>query len=67
MPYGALSRKFGGDPSCNDACRMFYGSKGSNPIILKGILSADALAEVIALGEEINNKNVITDSISGNK
>ena len=59
-------KKFGGDPSCNDACRMFYGSKGSKPITLKGSLTADALAEVIALGEEINNKNVITDSVSGN-
>ena len=58
-------KKFGGDPSCNDACRMFYGSKGSNPITLDGLLTGDALAEVIALGEEINNKNVITDSISG--
>lgn len=47
-----LIRHLGGDESCKDACRMFFGSKGSNPIILGNILSDADLDELIAAGEE---------------
>ncbi|MGJ9420148.1 plasmid replication protein, CyRepA1 family [Massilia sp. CMS3.1] len=45
-------RLLGGDGACKDACRMFYGNKNSEPIVLGNVLSNDALNELIALGTE---------------
>lgn len=50
--YQGLIRKFGGDKSCQDACRAFYGSKGSNPIIIDNVLSNDQLDHLIELGRD---------------
>nr|WP_307731833.1 plasmid replication protein, CyRepA1 family [Massilia sp. H27-R4] len=47
-----LIRKLGGDESCKDACRVFYGSKGSNPVVLGNVLSNDELDRLIALGRD---------------
>lgn len=47
-----IIRKFGGDQSCKDACRAFYGSKNSEPIILGNVLPNEQLAEIIALGRD---------------
>lgn len=50
--HKGLIRKFGGDESCKDACRAFYGSKGSNPFVLGNVLSNDELDQLIALGRD---------------
>lgn len=50
--YIGLIRKFGGDQSCKDACRAFYGSEGSNPIILGKLLTNEKLDQLIELGGE---------------
>lgn len=46
---GAL-RLLGGDEACKDACRMFYGNKKSEPIVLDNVLTEDALNELIERG-----------------
>ncbi len=50
--YTGLARKFGGDHKCTDACRFFFGSKGSNPIVLGNVMSNEALDELLVLGRE---------------
>lgn len=55
--YRGISKKFGGDPSCTDACRMFYGSKDSNPILLGNKLPNNELKELIQLGKEATNQH----------
>lgn len=55
---GAI-RKFGGDERCEDSCRLFFGSKGSNPLVLGNVLASDRLAELVALGSEAR----ITDRV----
>jgi hypothetical protein len=50
--YQGLIRKFGSDAACRDACRLFYGSEGAEPIILGNTLCTEELANVIALGSE---------------
>ncbi len=51
--YRGIIRKFGGDQACQDACRFFYGSKGSNPIIIGKSLPNQELENIIALGNEV--------------
>lgn len=62
--YTGLIRMFGGDGSCKDPCRMWYGSKDSNPIIFGNVLSNDKLSDVIALGKEKVVRSFYSD---GNK
>ena len=50
--YKGLIRKFGGDKACKDACRAFYGSKGSNPIMIGKVLSNAELYKLIELGRD---------------
>jgi hypothetical protein len=50
--YQGLIRKFGGDEACKDACRAFYGSEGSNPIMLGNVLSNDQLVQLIDFGRD---------------
>ena len=50
--FNGVIRKFGGDPSCKDACRLFFGSKGSNPVLIGNILPDEELEKLIVLGEE---------------
>ena len=45
-----LIRKFGGDKACSDVCHLYFGSKGSNPIILGNILPKDELEKLLLLG-----------------
>jgi nucleoside-triphosphatase THEP1/uncharacterized CHY-type Zn-finger protein len=52
-----ISKKLGGDPSCTDACRMFYGSSGCEPIILGNTLPKEEAIKLIQLGEESNKPN----------
>jgi hypothetical protein len=52
-----LIQKFGGDPSCNDACRMFYGSENSSPLVLGNVISDDVLEQLILIGEEVSNRS----------
>ncbi len=61
--YRGIIKKFGGDPSCKDACRQFYGSKNSNPLVFNNILPSKILDEIILLGGESKNQ-VDTSSIN---
>lgn len=56
-----IIRKFGGDGSCKDACRMFFGSKGSNPILLGNTLPNDELDKILALGNEPRYSDIDRD------
>ena len=51
-----LIQKFGGDPSCQDSCRMFYGSENSSPLVLGNVISDDVLEQLILIGEDVSNK-----------
>jgi hypothetical protein len=48
--YIGAARILGGDIACRDACRLFFGSKGSNPIIFGNELPDHELEKMIALG-----------------
>jgi len=45
-----LIRKFGGDGACSDVCHFFFGSKESNPVVLRNVMSDQELDALIALG-----------------
>lgn len=47
----ALSRRLGGDPAATDSARMFFGSKGCEPLIFDAALSEQMLEELIKDGE----------------
>lgn len=51
--HTGIIRLLGGDGSCKDACRMWYGSRGSNPIIFNNELPDEELDKIIALGKEV--------------
>lgn len=55
--YRGIIKKFGGDPSCKDACRQFYGSKDSNPLVFNNTLTSNILDEIIELGKESRIQN----------
>jgi len=60
-----LIHKFGGDASCKDACRMFYGSEGSNPTIIGNKIPNQILDELIHFGKETFNKSARSDTNGG--
>ncbi|MHA6847039.1 plasmid replication protein, CyRepA1 family [Ralstonia syzygii] len=60
--YQGAIRRFGGDGSCKDACRLFFGSKGSNPIVLGNILPNAELDKMILLGNEVRVSDSDGDS-----
>ncbi|WP_439671207.1 Replication origin-binding protein domain-containing protein [Cupriavidus necator] len=60
--YQGAIRRFGGDKSCTDACRLFFGSKGSNPIVLGNILPNAELEKMIILGNEVRVSDSDGDS-----
>lgn len=47
-----LARKLGTDPTINDGARLFYGNRNAEFFQVGGVLSEDALQELIALGED---------------
>lgn len=49
--YTGLIKKFGGDVTCRDATRMFFGNKGCTPIVFGNTLSVEELDKLIAAGE----------------
>ncbi|MFM0390772.1 plasmid replication protein, CyRepA1 family [Paraburkholderia phytofirmans] len=48
--YDGVVRKFGGDGSCKEPCRGFFGSLGSNPIIFGNVLPDNELDTLISSG-----------------
>jgi hypothetical protein len=62
--YVGAIRKFGGDEACKDVCRLFFGSSGSNPIILGNTLPNEKLDELITLGKEVRLSEFCGDSES---
>jgi hypothetical protein len=48
--YIGAARILGGDLACQDACRLFFGSTDSNPIVLGNELADHELEKIIALG-----------------
>lgn len=55
--YKGVIKKFGGDPVCKDACRFFFGSKGSNPVVFGNVLPGEELDKIIALGSDHKAKS----------
>ncbi|MBU9120532.1 plasmid replication protein, CyRepA1 family [Burkholderia multivorans] len=53
VAYQGIIRLFGGDESCKDACRLFFGSKGCNPIVLGNILPGAELDKLLIMGREV--------------
>ncbi|VBM56235.1 Signal recognition particle GTPase [Burkholderia pseudomallei] len=51
--YQGIIRLFGGDGSCKDACRLFFGSTGCNPIILGNFLPGAELDKLLIMGREV--------------
>ncbi|MGA4047913.1 plasmid replication protein, CyRepA1 family [Ralstonia nicotianae] len=62
--YVGLIRRFGGDGSCKDACRLFYGARGCQPIMLGNVLPNDELDRIIALGRDASS---VPDRVSDGK
>jgi len=60
--YRGIIRIYGGDPSCKDACRQFFGSKDCDPQVFNNILSSSTLDKLILIGEESINQ---TDTATG--
>lgn len=60
--YMGIIRKFGGDEACKDACRIFYGSKGSDPFIIGKSLPNQELDKIIALGNEVRISATVTEN-----
>ncbi|MDD7803731.1 hypothetical protein [Ralstonia solanacearum] len=60
--YVGAIRLFGSDGSCRDACRLFFGSTGSNPIILGNILPNAELDKMIIMGSEVRVNDSNGDS-----
>lgn len=60
--YMGVIRRFGGDGSCKDACRLFFGSKDSNPIILGNILPSSELDQILMMGREVRVSDSDGDS-----
>jgi hypothetical protein len=50
--YQGITRKFGGDGACTDACRFFFGSRNHQPIVIGKVLPNRLLEEIIALGKK---------------
>jgi hypothetical protein len=61
IAYQGIIRKFGGDESCKDACRGFFGSTDSKPVIIGNVLPNEELAKIITLG----GQSRISDRICG--
>ncbi|MGR8025369.1 hypothetical protein, partial [Burkholderia cenocepacia] len=45
--YTGVVRMLGGDAGCTDACSMFFGSKGSNPVMSGKVMPDDRLGQLI--------------------
>ncbi len=63
--YRGIIKKFGGDPSCKDACRQFYGSKNSNPSVFHKTMPEHILNEIISLGSESKSQKDMIESEYG--
>lgn len=48
--YQGLIRKFGGDTTCKDACRIFFGAKSVAPVVIGKKLPSEMLDELIKSG-----------------
>jgi hypothetical protein len=59
----SIALKLSGDPSVTDACRLFYGSRGSNPTVYPGLIPVDELEQLIDEGKRSNQ----SDSYNGSR
>ena len=64
--YTGLIKKIGGDKSCTDACRQFYGSSKPNTNLLGNVMPESVLQEIIILGEESLHQRDTADSRKSN-
>lgn len=48
-----LAKTLGADMAATDGARLFFGSRGSDPIVMDGMLSVEILDELIQLGHAI--------------
>lgn len=61
----SLSLRLSGDPAATDAARIFYGSRGSDPMVFDRGIDESLLSELIAQGLDANQKDVIDGSYHG--
>lgn len=47
-----LARRLGTDPTINDGARLFFGNRRAEFVEIGGVLTNDALQELVALGED---------------
>lgn len=59
-----LLKKFGGDPSCTDPCRMFFGAKNCIIHHLNKTLPADEVNQLVSHGEESSKPSYFKDTKS---
>jgi hypothetical protein len=55
--YLGIIKKFGGDPSCKDPCRQFFGSKGGVVKVFDNTLPEAVQDKIIQLGKESRKSN----------
>jgi hypothetical protein len=59
-----ISKKFGGDPSCTDPCRMFFGAKGCEVKHINKTLPAKQVKLLVFHGEESSKPSNYKDTKS---
>ena len=59
-----ISKKYGGDPSCTDPCRMFYGAEGCDVHYIDKTLSKEQMEELIEHGKESSKPSDFEDTKS---
>lgn len=57
-----ISKMFGGDPSCTDTCRMFYGSKNCELYMFNKTLPKNEIDKIIEHGKESRKKSYFRDT-----
>lgn len=56
--YRSMAYRLGGDPAATDAARLFFGSKGSNPLVFDACLTDGILDDLVAQGLETDQYDV---------
>lgn len=65
LAYQGIIRKFGGDEACKDACRGFFGSADSKPVIIGHIMPTDELAKIVTIGGERRMSDSVCSDTGG--
>ncbi|MHC2531792.1 plasmid replication protein, CyRepA1 family [Bradyrhizobium diazoefficiens] len=61
----SLTLRLGGDASATDAARIFYGSRGSNPLVFDRMIDDALLTQLIAQGLDADQRDSVGATDSG--